>query len=769
MKRWGKYGLAALALVHGGAMAGLADPATGAVPSVMVPDVLSLLVEISINGKVSDDLVGLDLVSSECTRIETAPLVEAGVYSGGAKTACLESISGLEYRLDQKAARIDVYAAAPPPPRRIGFQPENLARPVSGIVGGYGLSAQRVDVAGEDVINAFGDLSLTLHTPQGRIQNDMIAVAGDGAGRIRRLLTVYERDFPASLTRLSIGDSFTAAPRWGRITPFVGIQYGTDFSMDPRDSWRPYSTFQALLRERSEVDVRVNGAVRQKHSVEPGFSHFEIRPETGLNEVEVIIREAGGLTRIEDYSFFSSADALAKGVTDYSASLGLPRRFNGISSEYEDALAANGFVRHGVADALTAEAYSEVGKNGGLIGGGGQLTAGKIGVVSFSSGVSRARDGPAGHIVSAGFERSSRKGSLQVQARFADPHYTDTASGLGLEFPDRSIRASGGIFTPAGSFRASYIEEADKVLSDRRFLSLGWEKPLRGDRVSFSASAYQDFARDETGFAISLRMSFGAYNAGGRYQTAGSREASSVQISRSRMPGERVQWALGAADSGAGTVYQGDMTADLGSADLFLNGGVYGETRQMMAGLRGGFAAMPGAVALQRHTTGATAIVRMPDLKGLPIYKDSRIIAVTGENGLAIIPEVRPYEVNTLSLRPEDVPLEYEVRDFRAQFVPGRGISEVQFDVRRETALAFTAVFPTGEHLPPGSRVELLQSALICPVGLEGRVYCPVAEEGDTIAVTTLSGRFVEPVSAVRARGEMRLRPEGRVEMARID
>ena len=523
------------------------------------------------------------------------------------------------------------------------------------------------------------------------------------------------------------------------------------------------------MRERSEVDVRVNGAVRQKQSVEPGFSHFEITPETGLNEVEVIIREAGGLTRIEDYSFFSSADALAAGVTDYSVSLGLPRRFNGISSEYEDTLGANGFIRHGMSDALTAEAYAEVGQDGGLVGGGGQLTAGKMGVVSFSGGVSRAENGHAGHIVSAGFERSSRRGSLQFQARFADPHYTDAASGLGLEFPDRSIRASGGVFTSAGSFRASYVEEADKVLSDRRFLSLGWEKPLRGDRVSFSASAYQDFARDETGFAISLRMSFGPYNTGGGYQSAGGREASSVQVSRSRMPGEPVQWSLGAANSGAGAVYQGDMTADLGAADLFLNGGVYGETSQMMAGVRGGFAVMPGAVALQRHTTGATAIVRTPDLKGLPIYKDSRVIAVTGENGFAIVPDVRPYEVNTLSLRPEDVPLDYEVRDFTASFVPGRGISEVRFDVRPEMALAFTAVFPTGERLPPGSRVELLQSGLICPVGLEGRVYCSVAEEGDTIAVTTPSGRFVEPVSSVRGRGEMRLRPEGRVEMARID
>lgn len=757
-----RYALAALAFVQGGAMTARAVPADEA------PGAISLLVEVRINGTLVDGLAQLDVLAEDCTRIETAPLAAAGLYAGSAEAVCLQSMAGLQYRLDQSAAQLDLFAATPPrrPAARVQ---QSFAKPLSGLIGGYGLSGQRVHDGTDELINAFGDLSLTLHTPYGRLQNDMVASYTANEGQARRLQTVYEQDFPDTFTRLSIGDSFTAAPRWGRITPFAGVQYGTDFSMDPRDSWRPYSAFQALLRERSEVDVRVNGVVRQKQSVDPGFSHFEITPETGLNEVEVIIREASGLTRIEDYSFFASEESLAEGVMDYSVSLGLPRRFSGIASEYDDTLIANGRVRRGLTNALTAEAYSEFGAGGGVLGGGGQVTAGKLGIVSLSGGVSRAEDGHTGHIISAGFERDTRRGSLQLQARFADPRYSDTVSTLGLEFPDRSIRASAGIFTPAGSFRAAYIEEEDKVLRDRRFLSFGWEKPLRGDRVSFSASAYQDFARDETGFAIGLRASFGPYNAGGGYQSAGGREASSVQVSRSRMPGERVQWSLGAAEGGAGAVYQGDLTADLGAADLFLNGGVYGETNQITAGLRGGFAVMPGAAALQRQTTGATAIVRMPDLKGMPIYKDNRIIAVTGENGLAVIPDVRPYEINTLSLRPEDVPLDYDVADFTTRFIPRRGLSEVRFDVRRETALAFTAVFPTGEHLPPGSRVELLRSGLVCPVGLEGRVYCSVAEDGDTVAVTTPVGRFVDVVSSVRSRGEMQLRPEGRVKMAGID
>jgi outer membrane usher protein len=762
------YGLATLAFLISFAMTAQAAPAVGAAPISAIPDGLSLLVEARINGQPVSGLVGVDILSQDCTQIEAAPLKNAGILQGEEDRVCLQSVAGLEFVLDEGAARLDIYAARAPPRRRVTFEQRTYAKPLTGLVGGYGLSAQRVDDGTDAGFTAFGDMSLTLHTPHGRLQNDVVAIRADGEGRLRRIQTVYERDFPETLTRLSLGDTFTRAPGWGRIGALAGIQYGTDFSMDPDDSWRPYRTFQALLRQQSEVDVRVNGVLRQKQSVDPGFNDFQIAPEAGLNEVEVTIREAGGLSRIEDYSFFASPESLASGVTDYSVSVGVPRRFRGASSEYDDTLLASGLVRRGLSDAITAEAYSELGDGAGLLGGGGQVIAEQIGVLSLSAGMSRNEAGETGRVVSAGFERNTRRGSLQVRARFADPDYADAASARGAAFPDRSIRASGGVYTKAGSFRAAYVDEADKVLRDRRFLSVEWEKPFRGDRFSLSASAFQDFARDETGLAVTLRASFGAYNAGGGYQTAGGRGASSVQLGRARQPGERTQWAVRAAEGDAGTLYQGDLVADLGTADILLNGGVFGETSQLMAGARGGFVWMPGRVSMQRQTTGASALVRMPELEGVPIYKDNRVVATIGENGLALIPDIRPYEINTLRLRPEDIPLDFQVGDFTTQFIPRRGLSEVVFDVRRQTALAFTIETPGGAPLPSGSRAELLGSGLACLTGLEGRVYCSVAEDSDTLAVTTPAGRFVAPVSEVRASGKMLLRPETRLKLAGI-
>ena len=59
--------------------------------------------------------------------------------------------------------------------------------------------------------------------------------------------------------------------------------------------------------------------------------------------------------------------------------------------------------------------------------------------------MSRNEAGEAGRVLSAGFERNTQRGSLQVRVRFAEPDYADAASARGAAFPDRSIRATGGV------------------------------------------------------------------------------------------------------------------------------------------------------------------------------------------------------------------------------------------------------------------------------------------------------------------------------------
>nr|MCU0731110.1 hypothetical protein [Hyphomonas sp.] len=105
---------------------------------------------------------------------------------------------------------------------------------------------------------------------------------------------------------------------------------------------------------------------------------------------------------------------------------------------------------------------------------------------------------------------------------------------------------------------------------------------------------------------------------------------------------------------------------------------------------------------------------------------------------------------------------------FELEFVPRRGVAEVSFDTQRETALGFTALTPDGAPLAPGSRVELVRSGALCPVGMEGRVFCVAAEDDDTVRVVTPAGNFTAPVAKLRQTGRMQLGPDGDLRFAGI-
>lgn len=729
------------------------------IPAAAVPSAPSaLLVEVTLNGARSGELAMLRMLPDGCDAIEAAALRALELHDGPGDWVCLGEVAGLDYRLDPGAARVDLFARhlAPEASGRKAARPE-YAPGITGLIGQYGFSAQHVTTREEEYSAAFGDLSLTFHSAHGRLIQDQVAVWDGDTLAVERLATAYERDFPDEMMRLTIGDSFTRAPRWGRLSAFAGVQVGTDFSMDPSESFRPYRTFQALLREQAEMEVRVNGVVRQRTSVEPGFSELLLVPESGHNDIEIAIRDASGLTRIEDLSFFASPEALAAGVTEFSASAGVPRRFEGRRSEYGDTLMTSGLVRRGLSDTVTAELHGEAGSGNVLVGGGAQVVAGNVGILSIAAAVSDRAGLGRGHLVSAGLDRSTRRTSLQLQTRIADDDYADIASGLGAAYPDVSIRASAGVFTQAGSFRASYTGQRDRVLPDRRFLSAGWEKGMGRGRVTLSASGFHDFEQAETGATVSLRMTLGAYSGRLRRDQIGGLDVAAIEVSRARLAGERAQWSVQAADADGASSLRGDLQADIGAADLFVQAGDYGPVTEISAGLRGGFTIVATHVVMSRQTTPAAALVRVPGVAGIPVYQDNRRVAVTDRNGDAVIPGVRPFEANRVSLRPEDLPLDFALAQFDIEFVPRRGIAAVSFEIRRETALAFTVLMPDGAPLPAGSRVELVRAGVVCPAGMDGRVYCAAADEEDTVRVETQGGAFLAPVRGLRAAGELRL------------
>jgi outer membrane usher protein len=700
----------------------LAVPPAAEVPAGP-PD---LLLEVHVNGRPTGELAMLRTRPDGCDALETAPLKTVRLYEGADPEACLQSIPGLAYDLDREGARIDVYAqrlAPGPQDRRADVR--TYAPALTGLIGQYGLSSQRVEDRSGTHETGFADLSLTLHTGKGRLLNDSVASWDGSATEVQRLATAYELDFPDNMARLTLGDSFTRAPRWGRLAAFAGVQFGTDFSMDPDQSYRPYRTFQTLLRQQSEIDVRVNGALRERTSVAPGFSELQINPEAGLNDVEIAIRDASGLTRIEDISFFAAADGLAAGVTDYSVSAGVPRRFDGARSEYGDTLLASALVRRGLSDSITGEVHGEFGRAALTAGAGLQVATGAFGILNVSASLSETAEGARGHLLAVGLDRSARRASLQLQARMADPDYTDAAAAAGAPFPDVSLRASAGIFTPAGSFRAGYSQQDDRVLPDRRFVSAGWEKSLSDNRALISADGFHDIARGESGLTISLRINFGSYSARAGSERLGGASSAAFEVSRLRGAGERLQWTVQAVDGDRSDAAQASLQADLGAAEAFVHAGAFGSTRELSAGLRGGFTVLGRRAVFARQSTPATVRVRTPGLAGVPVYQDNRRVALTDADGIAVITGVRPFELNRLSLKPEDVPLDFEVVSFDLDFVPRRGISDVTFDFRRQSALAFSVVLADGGRCRRAAGWSLPPRAGAAPSGWMGAYSAP--------------------------------------------
>ena len=730
-----------------------------------------LLVEMKVNGQTSQSVVEIVKVSAACDQIAVRYLNLAGLYNAPEAAVCLQDVPGIDYRIDTATATLEIFTRA---------EPELLAaphharptflRPTPGLLGSYSLSGQRVETENDTDWNSFGSLSLGFYAPAGRLENEVIASVTEDRSNVQRIRTVYQKDFPDSLTTLSLGDSFTRAPRWGRVTAFAGLQIGTDFSMDPEGNYMPFQMLKALLRDQSEVNIRINGVTRRHVGVDPGMTEFDIAPQTGLNEVEMVIREETGLTRIENFSFFNSRTALAKGRTDYSVSLGVPRRYVGAEAAYLDRVIGNAYLRRGLSNEVTGEVYLEASNEGMLAGTGAQLTTRHIGVLNVSAALSESDESGTGGLFAVGFERITRRTSLQLEARFAGDAYRDGVSANGVPFPDRTVRASVGVATGLGSLRASYQEEEDIDLRDRRFAALSWERPFESQRISAFASAYHDMEQDESGLSLGLRVRFGNNKTASLSRTQLDDDYANVlQVNGSSGKNDRLQWSAQATDGNRTDSVQAYGTLQGRQAEMFANVGLYESMNQASAGIRGGFAMAGGMLALRRYAGTSAALVNADGLENVDVFHDGRPAGQTNNDGRILIMDLRAHEANKLSLEPEDLSLDYAVETYEKSVRPMRGIVQVDFKARRALSLAFTIIQRDGSPLPVGSTVRILDTGELCPVGYDGRAWCEHILDGQTVEVVTPEGRFTQRADQLREDGVMRLIDAPSLRMASTD
>lgn len=546
--------------------------------------------------------------------------------------------------------------------------------------------------------------------------------------RVTRLDTTWTIDYPEKLQSLRLGDAINRPGTWGRSVRFGGVQYGTNFATQPGFiTFPPQSAIgQAVLP--STVDVFVNNALVARQNVPPGpFSISNLPAVTGAGEVRLVVRDLFGREQLITQPFYASQALLRESLEDFSYELGLVRENFGINSNDYGGWLGTGTYRRGISERLTGEVHAEASQDRATVGGGGDYLMPQVGTISGYVAGSHSRSSNGGLIL-LGIDRQARPWSLGARTQWTTHDFTQ----VGL-LPQQLAPVQLSSFTvgytagTAGSIGIAYVTQHNRDQADARIATLSYSVSL-GRIGSFSVSAVRNLVGDvnTTIFALlsipldpSTSVSFSPQFVRGG--SSGNRNDFTTTLQRNLPLGEGYGYRLLSRSDGSkqasyslqnnvGT-YTVEAAQSLGATATRLN-------------VSGGVALLGGDAFLSRRIDQSFAVARIPDYPNVRILVDNQPAGRTDASGNALIPRLRAYDRNVISIDQRDVPLDAEIGALKLEAVPYfRSGVGLRFPIKRSRGATLTIQLDDGKPLPVGASVQIVGEDKTYAVGYDGEAY----------------------------------------------
>jgi outer membrane usher protein len=560
----------------------------------------------------------------------------------------------------------------------------------------------------------------------GSWQSDFLEIHANERARAVRLATTWTRDQPERATTLRIGDAITGASAlWGGAVRFAGVQWDTDFATQPGLVTFPLPTIVGATTLPSTVDLYVNGALRMSTNVPMGPFQLQDAPAiTGDGRIQVVVRDLLGRQQVITQSFYASPALLRQGLQDFSYELGAVRKNYGLASDgYEHALIV-GTDRVGLSDSLTAEVHGEVLREQQTLGVGGAWLIRSIGVASAAVADSRSPQG-AGALAVLGFDRTARRFSFGATLQLASKRFTDVGSLGDQPTPIRMSRAY--VNVALGRFSSLGFVSARQDYGDGQVIgltSLREDFQLRGLGFLSLSVTRARAATSDTTIELMFTRSLGERTSATLDATSqGGRAQELVQIQRNLPAGAGSGYRVSAGMDGSpdGEIeYTWQTAAGTYDVDALR---VLGETQES-ASATGSIALLGDRLFPTRRIDGSFAVVDVGNEPGIRVYDDNQLVGRTDAEGQALVPHLRPYEDNRISIEQADLPLDAQIATMAQKAVPYfRSGTRVQFPVAHPHGALITVVFASGRELPPGALVRVVGRDDEFPSALHGEVY----------------------------------------------
>lgn len=558
-----------------------------------------------------------------------------------------------------------------------------------------------------------------------------------------RLDTTWTRDSPRELETWRFGDAISTAGTWGRSVRFGGVQFGTNFATQPGfATFTPQSAVgQAVLP--STVDVFINNALVSRQAVPPGpFSIRNLPVVSGSGRVRLVVRDLFGREQVIDQPFYASQALLKKGLHSFSYEAGFVRENFGVhSDDYGDWL-ATGTYRVGLTGQLTGEVHAEAMKGQGTVGFGADYLVPKIGTLSAYVAGSQSGAGSGG-LVLLGIDRLTPAWSFGARTQRTTGGFTQ----IGLPAQDgvasvASVTSSASLSYVMGRWGAIGVAYASQIRPDKvdaRIATLSYSVGLLGG-ATLSVSVLANLSGDRDArinaiVSIPLAASTSmAVTAGAVRDRAGNNHADLAAVVQRNLPaGEGVGYRLQTRsdhDSEASVSLQnnvGTYTFDAARDE--------GVTATRLS-VSGGVALLGGDAFASRRIDQSFAVVRVPGFPGVHVMADNQAAGHTDANGNALIPRLRAYDSNAVSVDQRDLPMDAEIGALTVRAVPYfRSGVDVRFPIRRAYAATLTILLADGKPLPLGATVQVVGQVASAVTGSDGGVYLVNLQKSNVLHV----------------------------------
>lgn len=592
--------------------------------------------------------------------------------------------------------------------------------------------------------NSLGVLSSTALTTSNR-HNDSDGWDNDTV----RLDTNWSKSFPDKLLTVSAGDILTGSLSWSRSTRLGGLQFGSNFDLQPYMTTTPLPSFFGSATLPSEVELYINGLKQYSGDVPAGPFEINTAPSfSGVGNAQLVLKDALGQNTTLNFSLYDAQRLLQPGLSDWSAELGFVRENYGIKSfDYGNDIAAFGTWRYGVNNRFTAETHAEATDGLSNAGVGGTWLLGDAGGVLSASLAGSKNGGASGSQYSAGYSWNNNRFNVGINAKGTHGEYRDVATKYGNAPARRSEQFSTGYNSQSfGSFGLSYNQVSYEE-DTTKFASAYWSKSF-GRNLSLNLNVNQDI-NDSDNNSVFLGASFSLDRdiyVNSSVQNTKNRNAFAIDVARSTPSVGGIGWRAQAQHN------TGDNSSTNGLAELnYLS--PYGEVRAGVSSNNdnystyasgiGSLVMMGGGLFPSRQINNSFAVVSTDSIADVPVLLQNNPIGTTNKRGLLLVTPLNAYQANKVAIDPMDLPADLHIEEVSVEATPtDRAGTLVAFNITPARSASVILIDSDRQPIPLGSEVKLShkKGAPSAVVGFDGEVYLEALEEQNVLEVVTPDG-----------------------------